>query len=895
MKRILKYIQLPSSLLPLAYSCLLFSVVFIIISDDLSEAWSAPPIDADTNWGRGAQLSLTNPAHIPSTYGRVNLSYDLILPQLEQVLRPDHESVNATDWGHELYLGATLGDHYSFTFGHINLPPISLENSTVTDLPTAWSMAQALKLSSRLSLGLTYIRTDQASEWLGGFSYGVTPWLLTSITMSGTPNQAYKKGLLSIGLGLKPFDPLSIGLTTRPSQGGGQIKLNTQLDIWRGLCLEFSWLRDQANLSIDAPNFLLRYHDLLDNRSNEKYNFFNLAISWKGRTGWRMESGLDRKSPARLSFRLESETKPTYQMGTDQLLFIINARDSREVAFRSSLFSRSNGYSPFFNTLKQLQDLQQADQIKVALLLLGGSLGYAQAEEMIEAIQKLRLKGTIVYAYLPQANLANFLVAASCDIIWASPTAELSITGILSERFYFRKALDLLNIIPEILTVGDFKSAPEIFEREEPSKSSQAMDKRLLDARFSRLITLLAYRVQQQRWAKEPSPSLTKGKRLITLRKIKDDEPLNGEDKALAITWINEGPYSAQSALKRGLIDRVVSPTVLEETLKKTHPQLSLRTNLRPIESTEWAPLPKIAVIHAAGEIGSGGGLGNASPNISASTYVPLIKKLTYDPMVKGVVLRIDSPGGTVTDADAIWQALKGLVQRKPLAISMGNIAASGGYYIAAPGQKIFASPSTLTGSIGVFAGKVDLSGLLEDLGINVYRQGRGNIVSKTLFTPWSAQARKTLIKELDHIYELFLSRITDTRPTLTKEVLLPLAGGRVWTGDEAHANGLVDIQGGLIDAIKWVSVEANLAHKAHSVTSVFPSKPSFISRAIGIMGLSLNSSKGSMSLSQQGHAPSSLSMVIQTIFVHLPSALRFALNVMGSSQPVPLALDPRL
>ena len=153
-------------------------------------------------------------------------------------------------------------------------------------------------------------------------------------------------------------------------------------------------------------------------------------------------------------------------------------------------------------------------------------------------------------------------------------------------------------------------------------------------------------------------------------------------------------------------------------------------------------------MIHAVGELGGGLSLGKSDSTITASDYVPLIKKLTFDPLVKAAVLRIDSPGGAVGDADAIWHALKKFAERKVLAVSMGNVAASGGHYIAAPAHMIFANPNTLTGSIGVFAGKVDLSALLENYyGVNVHRQMRGNAVSRSLLSPWSDQAKRSLQK----------------------------------------------------------------------------------------------------------------------------------------------------
>ncbi|MAD60827.1 MAG: hypothetical protein CMH49_04815 [Myxococcales bacterium] len=885
---------------------LVFSLLLFILKAFPAQA--APAIDADSQWGRGAQLSLVNPAHIQSIYGRLNFNYDLIIPDINNVLDPQAQTYNEVSWGHELSLGFGLGKRYTVATSYFSLPynnqsNVPTNSNTHFDQLKFWSFAQALKLSDRFSFGLTYIHHAQ-QKWLSGLSYGFNSWLLGSISLAGMNKQSLQQGLVSFGLGLKPIERWSLGLQVRPRTGGGRMEVSTQLRLWRGLHLELAGQANQGSGLTTSSNPILVYHDLHQAANDQQNLSFRFALAWRGLSTWRLESGARRQDSARISLRFESQSSPKFELQPVKKLIMVNARDSRELSYKNSLFSSGQARSPFFDTLRKLEEIKTDPAAKVVLLLLGGPMAFAQAEELIASIEELRLKGLIVYAYLPQANLANYLVAASCDIIWTSPTSELSITGILSERLYFKNLLNRLNIVPEVLTVGDYKSAPEIFLRSEPSKEASEVDEALLDARFSNLIKLLAHRAQQQRWAKEPSPSLSKGKRLIALRKLKDHEEISREDKALAITWLNEGPYGAQHAYKSGLVDKIISPSELEEQLKKTHPRLKIEFKELNRPSQTWAPKPQIAIIHAVGEIGGGLGLGKNDSVIRASDYVPLIKKLTFDPMVKAAVLRIDSPGGAVGDADAIWHVLKNFAKRKPLAVSMGSVAASGGYYIAAPGHMLFANTNTFTGSIGVFAGKVDLSALLETYGINIHRQNRGNAVSRSLLSPWSDQAKRNLQKEIDQIYELFLSRITTVRKSLDHEKLLPLAGGRVWTGEDAKNNGLVDVKGGLIDALKWVSAEARLTNTNYQIRSYAPPKSSLANKVIGTLGLS--SFQKSFILNSKSEPVNTVSSLLlrsqsdqkQTwwaLFNELPTSLRFILSFMMLNPNQALAIDPRL
>ena len=195
-----------------------------------------------------------------------------------------------------------------------------------------------------------------------------------------------------------------------------------------------------------------------------------------------------------------------------------------------------------------------------------------------------------------------------------------------------------------------------------------------------------------------------------------------------------------------------------------------------------------------------------------SETFVRAADQLRLDSKVKAVVLRVESPGGSITAADAMWRSLVRLAAVKPLIVSMGDVAASGGYYVAAPGRLIFASPETITGSIGVFYGKFDLSGLYEGLGVHkeLYLRGARSAVMSDVH-PWSDKERATVQKNVDALYELFLERVASGRQHLSKKQVRPLAGGRVWTGNQAQSCGLVDRHGGFLEAIDTAAKLAGL------------------------------------------------------------------------------------
>jgi protease-4 len=290
------------------------------------------------------------------------------------------------------------------------------------------------------------------------------------------------------------------------------------------------------------------------------------------------------------------------------------------------------------------------------------------------------------------------------------------------------------------------------------------------------------------------------------------------EDRVRSVTA--NGPFTADEAVSAGF----ANGTAFDDELERVTGELAGRpVSLQPYaEETpaprRFGPASKIAVVIVEGDMVDG-----------RSSHIPLvdmtlvgsysvadtIKQVKDDPTIKSVVLRIESPGGSSLAADVMWRSIEELAKAKPLIVSMGSYAASGGYYIAAPGRTIYALPLTITGSIGVFFGKADVSGLLKKIGVNVDTDRTAPHADlESLFRPFTPEETKSLEVKVDQFYATFLDRVSQGRH-MTKEQIDAVGRGRVWTGQQAWQRGLVDKMGGLRHALEEARAIAKLPEDA--------------------------------------------------------------------------------
>ena len=445
---------------------------------------------------------------------------------------------------------------------------------------------------------------------------------------------------------------------------------------------------------------------------------------------------------------------------------------------------------PLALTIEELHRLARDPQVKAVVLRSGGlPLGGGRSEELRSGIEELRAAGKKVAFYLESAGDLDYSVASAADRVYAAPQAVLAVNGFSATALFAAAGLDKLGVKAEFVRVGAYKNAPDLFTRRDMSSEQREVMNALLDDVFGRYV------------------------RRVTQARHLDEEKFR--------RLLDRGLLTPQEAQAQGLVDGLVYPDQLEEEVGKLaggHVALEqVGTQPPSVRSPRWTPPPTVAVVRVEGNIARGEG--GADPlgvvEVAGSESIARrIHRLADDPSVKAIVVRIDSPGGDGSASDLIWRELVRARKEKgkPVVASMGDVAASGGYYVAVAADEIYAEPSTVTGSIGVFVGKFDLEELYRDLGVKLVTNKRGK--SADLFSTARAltdEERRTLQGWVEAFYDQFVDRVAEGRH-LPRERVDELGRGRVWTGHQALERGLVDKMGGLREAIEAAKARAGLA-----------------------------------------------------------------------------------
>jgi protease-4 len=420
--------------------------------------------------------------------------------------------------------------------------------------------------------------------------------------------------------------------------------------------------------------------------------------------------------------------------------------------------------------------------------------------------------------------MADYVLFSGATRIAVSPTADLWVTGLYGEQPYLRGLLDKLGVQPDFLTCGDYKSAAEIFMRTEPSKQADEMHNWLLDSIHQNRIALIA-----------------RG------RNVAPDQ---------VEKWIDNGPYTAEKAKAAGLIDAVEHRQDFTAFLKKKYGEdltfdrkygqpkqptidfsnpfvaFKILGDLFGGNKKPASDKPAVGIVFVEGPIM----LGNPEPSIfgaageaRSSAIRKALDQAAADDKVKAVVLRVNSPGGSAVASEIILDATRRVKAKKPFVVSMGDVAGSGGYYVACASDTIFADPSTITASIGVVAGKVVTTPMWNKIGVTFkpYARGaRADLLNSD--RPFTDDQRAVLQSWMDDIYGVFKQHVTDARKDRLKKPLDQLAGGRVYTGRQALDLGLVDQLGTLNDAIAFVAAKADMKDGEYDTRPV-PEPKNFI------------------------------------------------------------------
>jgi len=482
------------------------------------------------------------------------------------------------------------------------------------------------------------------------------------------------------------------------------------------------------------------------------------------------------------------------------------------------------GYSGdrgMYRLIEQLERLGEQRGAVVLLELEDLRLGWAQVEELREALLRLRARGGQVAVYLRGGGLKEYFLASAAARIYAHPHARLSVVGLRVEVFYFADLLARLGARAEFVRIAEYKARPEQFERRTGSEPSATQRRLLMTDTWNHLVRVIAQ-------ARGVTPQQVAG-------------------------WIDAAPLQPPSARALGLVDELCEVDELDARLSTwTGRKIELDApSKRPRHEPAFGPGPEIAVLHIDGTMSDGESLEIplvGSKLAGSKTLTAQIKALRADKRVKAVVVRIDSPGGSVACADAIARELDLTARAKPVVISMGNIAASGGYYVATAGQYIFADALTRTGSIGIFRPKVDLSGTLKLFGVGVDELSLGaNAGLYSWLKPYSAAERAAAQQGIEASYQVFVERVARARAMAPADVDR-VARGRIWSGVRAQEIGLVDAHGGLREAVLRARSLARLGPRDGEVRH-YPSPPTLVEQIEAVFGMRLPSPLGAVGL----------------------------------------------
>jgi protease-4 len=427
-------------------------------------------------------------------------------------------------------------------------------------------------------------------------------------------------------------------------------------------------------------------------------------------------------------------------------------------------------------------------------------IGWAKMQEIHDEILQFKKSGKPIITYLRSPDSRDYYLATATDRIYMAPEDFLDVKGLRVEAMFIKNTFDKLGIKADVVHAGKYKDAGDMLTQTSMSPETREVLNQILDQFYGNLIDTIA-----------------QGRK-------------KSSDAVRAM--IDQGPFMASDAMSNGLVDSLGFEEQASEDMRTRLKQ----TELRKLSAKAYLKVPppsggvtrRIALVVGEGEITSGGGSSNSDEqNFTSAGFVKLLKQVEDDSSIKGVILRVDSPGGDGVASDDILHEAKNLSKKKPLVISMSDLAASGGYFVSVTGDPILAYPNTLTGSIGVIYARISLHGLYDKIGVNKELLTRGRYAGlDSDYSTLSGDERQKITGQIDSFYRTFVSRVADGRKK-TFEQIEPLAQGRVWLGAQAKQNGLVDELGGLDRAVELIRQRAHFAASDKIVLVPYPGKRS--------------------------------------------------------------------
>jgi len=487
------------------------------------------------------------------------------------------------------------------------------------------------------------------------------------------------------------------------------------------------------------------------------------------------------------------------------------AEDGRDGRFPPWLRRPSTDYLSLVGTLRWAREDERLGAVMIRCGHLGAS--WARIQGLRRSLLALRAAGKKVWVHLESAGLPEYYLATAADRISVTSAGSLEIVGLSSESMFLLDALETVGVRADIVHVGAYKAAGEMFTRREMSVAHREMMESLIDDLYGQV--------------------------------VEDVAAARDLDVAALRTIFDGGPFLAGEALDRGLIDAVEygdeTESALEETLDgaaRIEAGHYAKRRSRAMRRRLLRSAPhRVAIVHINGTINMEEGAPaplSRGRGASSAGLKKCLEQVRERKDIEAVVVRVASPGGSGLASDLIWRELTRTAQDKPLFVSFGDVAASGGYYVAMAGRKVFAEPGTITGSIGVIAGKANLKGLYEKLGVRKETISRGRHAALySDYVPLGESERERIQTEAQAFYDDFVAKVAAGRKMTTREIEA-VAQGRVWTGRQAWSRGLVDELGGVEEALDDAKRSIGLDSGAAVTVDRYPKPQSFWRAALG-------------------------------------------------------------
>lgn len=453
----------------------------------------------------------------------------------------------------------------------------------------------------------------------------------------------------------------------------------------------------------------------------------------------------------------------------------------------------------FYKLCDAIDELTEDDEIHAVAFDLSDAeleMNSAQLDELARRMANLKKANKKTIAWLESASNVHLAVAANCDSIILADFGGVDMPSSSMETMFYRDAMDLVGVQASVVRAGDFKGAVEPYLN---PKMSDHLRKHYLEM-LSSINGAAVSRIAEGRGIPVAEVRELQKKRMLLPK------------QALASGLVDQlAPFGTMKESMQKVLGADVEWITTPKKQKKEMSFFELVGTLMagPPEKSSKVREPSIAVLHFSGDIVDG--KKEVSGSIVSGPAVEAIKALEDDDNVKGVVVRINSPGGSATASEVIRQGLVSLAAKKPTVVSMGSMAASGGYWISCIGQPVYAERGTITGSIGVFAMKLSIGSMLRRVGVHVESITLDDSAAAfALNRTWSDEDNAVILESIDEVYGRFLALVSESRK-MPVETVKPLAGGRVWSGEQAKAAGLVDAIGGVDDCIAVVAKKASL------------------------------------------------------------------------------------